>query len=120
MVQGREDLLRQLLANLLGNIARHTSSTDAVRVRLVGAVEGSKAMVKLTIEDGGPGLPEVAYESEMDAFKRFDPSRSRENGGSGLGMSIIAGIVRSHLGSLKLSKSELGGLRTEIVLKRVS
>ena len=120
MVQGREDLLRQLLANLLGNIARHTSSSDAVRVRLVGAVEGSKSLAKLTIEDGGPGLPEQAYDSEPDAFKRFDPSRSRENGGSGLGMSIIAGIVRSHLGSLKLSKSELGGLRTEIVLKRVS
>ena len=115
-VSGREDLLRQLLANLLGNIARHTGTSDAVRVTLAGMPDG---LVKLTVEDAGPGLPESAYTGELDAFKRFDPSRSRENGGSGLGMSIIAGIVRSHLGSLKLSKSELGGLRTEITLQRV-
>lgn len=115
-VSGREDLLRQLLANLLGNIARHTGASDAVRVTLAGMPDG---LVKLTVEDAGPGLPESAYTGELDAFKRFDPSRSRENGGSGLGMSIIAGIVRSHLGSLKLSKSELGGLRTEITLQRV-
>mgnify|MGYP000104829090 FL=1 len=118
-VQGREDLLRQLLANLFGNISRHTAPVDEVRVSLNSQVRSGVDWVVLAIDDAGPGLPEAAYQGELDAFKRFDPSRSRENGGSGLGMSIVAGIVRSHLGSLKLSKSELGGLRTEIALKRL-
>ncbi len=118
-VLGREDLLRQLLANLVGNIARHTASSDEVRISLRSQEREGEAWAVLAIDDAGPGLPEAAYNGEMDAFKRFDPSRSRENGGSGLGMSIIAGIVRSHLGSLKLSKSELGGLRTEVALKRL-
>ena len=111
-VFGRDDLLRQLLANLFGNIARHTGATDEVRVRLA-SVDG---WAQLDIEDAGPGLPNEAYGRGMDAFKRFDPSRSRENGGSGLGMSIIGGIVKTLGGTLELQKSELGGLHTRVRL----
>ena len=64
----------------------------------------------MTIEDGGPGLPESAYRSEIKAMNRFDPSRSRESGGSGLGLSIIAAIIQEHNGELELRKSALGGL----------
>lgn len=112
VVFGRDDLLRQLLANLLGNIARHTAVSDAVRVRL--SADGGWA--ELDIEDAGPGLPNEAYGQGIDAFKRFDPSRSRENGGSGLGMSIISGIVKTLGGTLELQRSELGGLHTRVRL----
>jgi signal transduction histidine kinase len=112
-VLGRDDLLRQLLANLTGNIARHTSVNDRVLVRL--AADG--AWVQLDIEDAGPGLPEAAYGHGVDAFKRFDPARSRVNGGSGLGMSIITGIVKTLSGTIELSRSaDLGGLHTSIRL----
>jgi signal transduction histidine kinase len=47
---------------------------------------------------------------------RFDPSRSRSSGGSGLGLSIIAAIVQEHDGKLSLSKSELGGLKVKVEL----
>jgi signal transduction histidine kinase len=69
---------------------------------------------ELIIEDGGPGLPESAYGSEIKAMNRFDPSRSRESGGSGLGLSIIAAIVQEHSGELELHKSKLGGLAVTI------
>lgn len=108
VVFGRDDLLRQLLTNLLGNIARHTSVTDSVRVSL----KSTGGWAQLDIEDSGPGLPDAAYGQGIDAFKRFDPSRSRENGGSGLGMSIISGIVKTLGGTLELQRSELGGLHT--------
>jgi hypothetical protein len=49
-------------------------------------------------------------------MNRFDPSRSRESGGSGLGMSIIAAIVQEHGGKLDLRKSELGGLAVDVEL----
>ena len=112
VVFGRNDLLRQLLANLLGNISRHTAIQD--RVRVVFKADG--AWAQLDIEDAGPGLPDDAYGQGIDAFKRFDPSRSRENGGSGLGMSIISGIVKTLGGTLELQRSELGGLHTRVRL----
>ena len=70
----------------------------------------------LTFDDSGRGLPEEFYASGISHFQRFDNSRSRESGGSGLGMSILAAIVRKHGGEVHLSKSDLGGLRTEIRL----
>lgn len=111
-VLGRDDLMRQLLANLFGNIVRHTAAQDRVSVSLT-KVNG---WAQLDINDAGPGLPAEAYGRDLDAFKRFDPSRSRENGGSGLGMSIIGGIVKTLGGTLELQKSELGGLHTRVRL----
>ena len=74
--------------------------------------------VNLVIEDGGPGLTESAYRSEIAAMNRFDPSRSRDSGGSGLGMSIIAAIVQEHNGKLELRKSNLGGLAVDVELAK--
>jgi signal transduction histidine kinase len=62
----------------------------------------------LCIEDGGRGLPE--YGVRPQRFRRFDQSRSRETGGSGLGMSIMADIAEGLGGSMSTSKSSLGGL----------
>lgn len=112
VVSGSEDLLRQLIANLISNIRRHTADTDAVSISL----DASGRSAVLVIEDGGPGLPAEFYADRVKHFKRFDESRSRESGGSGLGMSIIAAIVERHHGRLELSKSSLGGLRVEIRL----
>jgi hypothetical protein len=64
----------------------------------------------LEIEDGGPGLPESAYREKVQSLHRFDKSRSRENGGSGLGLSIMAAVVARLGGEFNLQKSSLGGL----------
>jgi signal transduction histidine kinase len=109
---GSASLLQQLLANLFSNIRRHTPSIAPVEV----ALRQVDQEICLTIEDGGPGLPAASYEQEAFHFQRFDPSRSRDSGGSGLGMSIISAIVRQHEGTFTLSKSHLGGLRTTITL----
>jgi signal transduction histidine kinase len=66
--------------------------------------------VKLTIEDGGAGLPDAAYRENIQSLNRFDKSRSRESGGSGLGMSIMAAVIAKSGGQLTLRKSSLGGL----------
>ena len=112
LVKGSREHLNRLIQNCLSNIVRHTPSTAPVTITLKN--KGKK--VVLTIEDGGPGLPESAYRSEIAAMNRFDPSRSRESGGSGLGMSIIAAIVSEHNGKLELRKSELGGLAVDVEL----
>ncbi len=109
-VQGSREHLSRLIQNCLSNILRHTPSDAPVSVSLRNI--GKRAELK--IEDGGPGLPESAYGSEIKFMNRFDPSRSRESGGSGLGLSIIAAIVQEHNGQLELSKSQLGGLAVTI------
>ncbi len=109
-VHGSREHLNRLIQNCLSNIVRHTPTGAPVSISL--KTIGKRA--ELIIEDGGPGLPESAYGTEIKAMNRFDPSRSRESGGSGLGLSIIAAIVQEHKGALKLSKSKLGGLAIAI------
>jgi len=111
-IKGSREHLNRLIQNCISNIVRHTQSSDSVSITL--KTKGKK--VALIIEDGGPGLPESAYRSEIAAMNRFDPSRSRESGGSGLGMSIIAAIVQEHGGKLELRKSDLGGLAVDVEL----
>lgn len=109
-VNGSREHLNRLIQNCLSNIVRHTPEDAPVAVTL--RTIGKRA--ELTIEDGGPGLPESAYRSEIKAMNRFDPSRSRESGGSGLGLSIIAAIVQEHGGELELRRSSLGGLAVTV------
>ena len=113
MVVGTEHLLQQLLANIAGNIDRHTPPDAPVFVELV--LEGT--LVHLVVEDGGPGLSAEMLERGVQAFERFDKSRARESGGSGLGVSIMAAIVARHGGSIELSRgARWGGLRIDVRL----
>lgn len=96
----------RFLQNALNNIEIHTDKNAPVKVSL--STQGKS--ITLTIEDGGSGLPESAYKERVQSLNRFDKSRSRENGGSGLGMSIMAGVIAKFSGELTLRKSSLGGL----------
>ena len=109
---GSTDHLRRLLQHILNNISRHTPKNAAVKISLSRSGKRSK----LLIEDGGPGLPENSYRDGIELLNRFDTARSRETGGSGLGLSIIAAIVHEHGGTLALRKSALGGLAVEVTL----
>ena len=109
---GSRDHLRRLIQNILNNISLHTPADAPVKIRL--SRSGKKLL--LVIEDGGPGLPETSYRDGIELLNRFDTSRSRETGGSGLGLSIIAAIVHEHGGTLSLRKSALGGLSVEVTL----
>jgi signal transduction histidine kinase len=109
-ITGSRDHLGRLLQNILNNISRHTPADAPVQISLTKA--GKR--IKLVIEDGGAGLPESSYRDGIELLNRFDTARSRNNGGSGLGLSIIAAIVHEHEGSLSLRKSNLSGLAVEI------
>jgi signal transduction histidine kinase len=104
--------LQQMLANAFGNIRRHTPPDAPVHISL-HLIDGK---IHLAIGDGGPGLPTRAYVEGRQHFQRFDKSRSRETGGSGLGMSIMSGIINEHGGTIELGVSKLGGLLLEITL----
>jgi len=111
-IKASSDHIDRMIQNIFSNIRRHTPAVAPVLVRL----KSKGKEVHLDIEDGGPGLPEDAYNKASYEFERFDRSRSRDTGGSGLGLSIIAAIVKEHSGSISLSKSSLGGLAIHIQL----
>ncbi|MEN9715423.1 MAG: hypothetical protein RJA35_890 [Actinomycetota bacterium] len=123
IIEADAGLMDQLLNNLFGNLRRHTGAAVGVEVKLTldGGDGGPGAHTEagtcvLTIDDAGSGLSPEAYERGVGYFERFDPSRSRANGGSGLGMSIMAGIVNKHGGEMTVEASHLGGLRSVIRL----
>ena len=112
VLTGNAELLERLVANIKANILRHTQATIAVRASL--ALRGDS--IVLEVADAGPGLPQSMYERSTTEFQRFDHSRSRDGGGFGLGLSIIASIVQRHAGTLEMAPSQLGGLLTRVVL----
>jgi signal transduction histidine kinase len=112
LVNISQNYAQQMLANIFANLRRHTPEDSQVLIVL--ATAGNKAV--LTISDAGPGLPEEVYKSGIQYFQRFDRSRSRESGGSGLGMTIMKRIIENAGGSIGLSKSEFGGLKIDIIL----
>ncbi|MEZ5375074.1 MAG: ATP-binding protein [Acidimicrobiales bacterium] len=101
MVRGDEDLLRQVLANLVGNALVHTDHSDPVHLS-ARRVDG---IVRVQVRDEGPGMtPEVASRI-TERFYRADVSRSRNRGGSGLGLAIADAAVIAHDGRLRVESA---------------
>ncbi|MEV0203827.1 HAMP domain-containing sensor histidine kinase [Streptomyces sp. NPDC050788] len=91
--------IRQVLDNLLTNAAVHTPAGTRVSVRV--AQEHDSAVVR--VEDAGPGVPPADRERVFDRFYRVDKARSRDRGGSGLGLSVAGALVGAHGGTIGLS-----------------
>ena len=111
-VRGDRDKLRQLLAILLDNALKYTGEGDAVRLSV--ASQGSEAVV--TVKDTGIGIDEGDLERVFDRFYRADTARSRETGGSGLGLPIAKGIAEAHGGTIRLENVEPRGIAAVVRL----
>lgn len=114
VVVGDEALLRQILANLVANARVHTEPDTpiTVRVRDVGA------QVLLEVVDQGAGMPPEVAAHAFERFYRADPARTRHRGGSGLGLSIVAGTVAAHGGTVELESSPGHGTLVRVTLPK--
>jgi two-component system OmpR family sensor kinase len=111
-VMGDEARLRQVMDNLLDNVRVHTPASTPVRV----TVEAGDPEVVVSVTDEGPGLSPEDVGRAFERFYRGDPARSRETGGAGLGLSIVAAIVEAHGGSVTTASPSGGGARFEVRL----
>ncbi|MFG1783295.1 sensor histidine kinase [Rhodococcus oryzae] len=114
-VLGDEARLRQVLGNLVGNALSHTPADAAVTVRVGTA--GPDAV--LEVADTGPGLDAETRERVFERFYRADSSRTRESGGSGLGLSIVSALVAAHSGTVAVESPEGGGAVFRVLLPRI-
>ncbi|MFE9439852.1 sensor histidine kinase [Streptomyces sp. NPDC006602] len=91
--------IRQVLDNLLTNAAAHTPAGTDVTVTV--SVEPGRTLVR--VADAGPGIPPADRARVFDRFYRVDKARSRDRGGSGLGLAVARSLVAAHGGTVELS-----------------
>jgi two-component system OmpR family sensor kinase len=116
VVRGDEPRLRQVLANLVGNVARHTPAGTPAEIA-VGRL-GDRVVVE--VRDHGPGIAPEHARRVFERFYRVDASRTREGngtgGGAGLGMAIVAAIVDAHRGEVTIAPTPGGGATVRVAL----
>ena len=103
VVAGDPHRLRQVLDNLLANASVHTPPDTPVVVEI--SARSNQAV--MTVRDEGPGMSEEVANRVFERFYRADPSRARDRGGSGLGLSIVRAVVEAHGGQATV-RSVLG------------
>ncbi|GMQ77209.1 MAG: ATP-binding protein [Gammaproteobacteria bacterium] len=106
---GRPLALKRVLANLIDNAVRYGG-----RARV--ALEVTPERFVITVEDDGPGIPDSELERVFEPFYRLEASRSRDTGGTGLGLAVVRSIVRGHGGEVVLANRAEGGLRAIVML----
>lgn len=98
VASGDRDRLMQVLNNLLSNAIKFSPDGEAVRV----SAWATEEHVVLSVADRGPGIPEEFRSRLFDKFTQFDSSSTRRSGGSGLGLSIVKGMVEGMDGHIEL------------------
>lgn len=112
VVTGDDTRLRQVLGNLMRNAIVHTPSGSPIEINLAG----EQGLAHVSVVDHGPGLPAEARERIFEPFYRADPSRSRDSGGAGLGLSIVTAVVTAHHGRVRVMDTAGGGTTFEVEL----
>ncbi|MFO7629828.1 MAG: two-component system sensor histidine kinase RppB [Prochlorococcaceae cyanobacterium] len=111
-VLGVESELSRLLVNLLSNAIQYTPAGGAINVSL----EQQGRVIVLAIHDSGPGIPADQHTKIFDRFTRLDPARSRQQGGTGLGLAVAQAIARRHGGRVTLQSAPGQGARFSVSL----
>ncbi len=110
MVEGDESSLRQVIVNLVTNSLTYTPPTATITVHAASLED----KVVLEVQDTGPGMSPHDASKAFDRFWRAEASRTRP--GSGLGLSIVAGIVAAHGGEVTLESDTNRGTEVRVVL----
>jgi two-component system sensor histidine kinase ArlS len=102
--------MKQVMIILLDNAIKYSS--DKIEVFL----EKNEANVFIHVKDYGIGIPSDEIDNIFERFYRVDKARSRETGGSGLGLHIAKSIIKLHQGDIKINSKEGIGTEVELVL----
>ena len=105
--------IKQVLINLIDNAIKYTPAGGKITVRV--EKEGDK--VYFSVKDNGMGIPQADQERIFERFYRVDKARSRELGGTGIGLSIVRNIVKHHGSEIQVKSREGAGSEFYFYLK---
>lgn len=106
--------VEQIISNLLSNALRHTPAGGSITIHLACTSQEARIQVR----DSGPGIPPEDIEHIFERFYRADKSRSRTEGGTGLGLTIARQLARTHGGDLRAENHPAGGAVFTLTLPR--
>ncbi len=106
IINGDRGLISQVVANLIDNAIKYTPEDGAVSVSL--KLQGEQAVVE--VRDTGPGIPQAERDHVLRRFVRLEASRNEP--GSGLGLSLVAAVMRLHDGEIALGDAAPGLVAT--------
>ncbi|MBM3522551.1 MAG: HAMP domain-containing protein [Alphaproteobacteria bacterium] len=113
VIEGRAGALKRAIANLLDNAIAYGGRAEVTLAAEPGALA-------LSIRDEGPGIPPAELEAVFRPFYRLETSRSRDTGGSGLGLALARDIARGHGGDVVLANRDPHGLEARLALPMVA
>jgi two-component system sensor histidine kinase KdpD len=102
------------VGNALENAIKYTAPDTPIRVGADRA--GSDGFVRLTVEDGGPGVPDDAIPRLFDKFYRVPGAPGGSRSGTGIGLAVVKGLIEATGGHVTARRSELGGLAIDLDL----
>ena len=111
-VNGDDTRLRQVMGNLVRNALVHTPASSPIEVSVAAGDETAT----MSVADHGPGLTAEDVDRIFEPFYRADPSRSRDSGGAGLGLSIVSAVVTAHGGRVQVRETDGGGATFDVEL----
>lgn len=104
-IQGNRELIGQALSNIVDNAIKYSAQSGDLPAATV-SLSGEGGVVRLAVDDNGPGIPEGDRERATERFVRLEKSRSQP--GSGLGLSLAKAVMKLHGGRLELAGREPG------------
>ncbi len=110
-VRGGASGLSRVVANLVDNALAYGGCADL-------SLHAAGEFAELWVEDRGPGIPPAERAQVFEPFHRLDPSRNRESGGAGLGLTIVRQILEANGGSVAIEDRPGGGARIRVRLPR--
>lgn len=118
--QGERDELAQVFQNLLDNAVKYARRDSTVTVTGGAAEAAVPAMLWVAVADQSDGIPSEHLPRLTERFYRVDNARSRELGGTGLGLAVVKHILNRHRGRLEIASTLGQGSRFTVWLRAVS
>ncbi len=109
-VRGDGQQLTRLVRNLVSNAARYAESDVHLSLK---SIDGEAVLI---VEDDGRGIPQQDRAKIFERFVRLEDSRTRNEGGAGLGLALVSAVAAAHGGSVGISDSSLGGAKFKVRL----
>ncbi|HCN36851.1 MAG TPA: PAS domain-containing sensor histidine kinase, partial [Bacteroidetes bacterium] len=111
---GDSERIKQVFVNLIDNAIKYTPENGTVKIVLTD----NEKNVNIDIVDSGIGIPKKDIPRIFERFYRVDKNRSRDKGGSGLGLSIVKHILEVHNSSIKVESDENQGTKFSFNLQK--